>query len=377
MIPVQVLREKTAGRQVAGFLRDIIKIKSLSGMEKKVARRVKQQMRAAGFDEVITSPMGSVIGRIGNGRKKILYDAHIDTVDTGDLKGWKYKPLEALYRNNTVYGRGACDDKGSVTAMVFAGKAVKQLDSSPDFTLWISASVKEEEAEGRGIAEVLRITGRPDYVVIGEPSSLKIIRGHKGRAGLKLTVSGKAVHASIPEKGVNAVYKMTNVIKKIEEYNGALPVNSRLGKGVVSVTGIESASASHNTIPDKCCIWIDRRTNEKDTENSVMEGLRKLAGKTARVELLRKFFPAWIIEKEHPLVETARKAFRRVFNKNPQVTLWPFCTNGSHTMGERNIPTIGFGPGDESLCHGTDEHISVREVMDAIKFYTIFPFMLV
>ncbi len=369
------IREK-AGKERSNlikFLRDIIRIESPSGGEKKVSGRVCREMKEAGFDRVTVSDSGSVIGRIGKGRKKILFDAHIDTVGIGNIKNWTHNPYGAVLKKGTVHGRGACDDKGSVAAMVFAGKLIKELGLEDDYTLYVSASALEEEAEGKGIREVMKITGRPDCVIIGEPSGLKIIRGHKGRIGVKITTKGRSIHASTPEKGINAIYRMTPLVKSVDAANRAYTCNSILGRSTICVTGIESGGASHNTVPDKCIARLDRRTTEKETKQKVMKEIKNLAGRNGKVEVSNRFFPAWVMDSKHPMLKAAAKTYKTMFGKKPEIHLWPFCTNGSYTMGEKGIPTLGFGPGKEKFCHVPDEQISVDEVLRAAMFYAMFP----
>ncbi len=374
LVKKTAIKEKS---RLVRFLKDIVRIKSLSGNEGRVSDRVKREMKDAGFDRVTVSKSGSVIGRIGSGKKRILYDAHIDTVGIGDVKKWTGNPYGAVLRKGVLYGRGSCDDKGSVAAMVFAGKLIKLLGLESDYSLFVSASVLEEEAEGRGISEVLKITGRPECVIIGEPSGLRVIRGHKGRIGVKITTRGKSVHASIPEKGINAIYRMNPLVKKVENMNKSFQLNSVLGRSTISVTGIESGGASLNTVPDSCVIYLDRRTTEKETKQKVMREMKALAGRGGRVEVLNRFFPAWLMDKEHAMLKSAVKTYKCVFENKPEVHLWPFCTNGSYTMGEKKIPTLGFGPGNEKHCHVPNESIKVEEVMKAVMFYALFPKMFV
>lgn len=365
------------------FLLKIISTKSFSKEEKAVSEIVANEMRILNYDDVKIDRLGSVIGRIGNGRKKILYDAHIDTVGISDMKQWKTDPFKAVYKNGIVYGRGACDDKGCVASMVYAGGIIKKLGLSrfvgetgraEDFTLYVSASVQEEIAEGYGINYLLKnLKFRPDCVVIGEPSNLKIVRGHKGRAEIKITVKGKACHASIPEKGENAIYKTFPLIKKIKMLHKRYKATSELGKPVISVTQIETRNASINTIPDNCSIYIDRRTVEGETIKGITNELRNICDENIKIDYLKKFFNAWILPKNHYLVESAISAFRRAYRKNPELVLWPFCTNGSFTMGERKIPTIGFGPGEEKYAHCANEQIRFADVLEAIKFYSVAP----
>lgn len=358
------------------FLLKMVSTKSLSKNESAVSRIVAKEMQSLGYDSVKIDELGSVIGKIGNGREKILYDAHIDTVGVADIKQWKTNPFKAVYKNGIVYGRGSCDDKGCVAAMVYAGAMVKRFGLLGDFTLYVSASAQEEVAEGYGINRLLKNLGfRPDCVIIGEPSNLKIVRGHKGRAELKITASGNTCHASIPEKGENAIYNAVPFIKGIDALNKKYGSMKRtgLGRPVISVTQIETKNASRNTIPDNCSIYIDRRTLEGETKRQIEIEIKGACGKKARIEYLKKFFNAWILPKEHRLVKSAVLSYKKAYSKTPEVILWPFCTNGSFTMGEKRIPTIGFGPGEEKYAHTANEQIRFKDILESVKFYSAFP----
>ena len=356
------------------FLREIVTIPSPSGKEGMVSSRIRREMKDAGFDEVDVDGLGSVIARLGSGKTRILYDAHIDTVDAGSIEKWKYDPYGAVYRHGILYGRGACDDKGGVAALVYAARLIRMLGLGRDCTLYFSLSALEEPAQGEGIMSVMAKIGvKPHCVVIAEPSGLKIVRGHKGRAGFKITAKGKSSHASTPEKGINAIYRMTPLLRKIDELNKKFRLDSRLGRSVISVTGIKSQSNLHNTIPDNCVIYLDRRTTEKEGKQKVTAELKRIAGKHGRVEESGRFSPAWILERKHPLLESAQRAYRILFSKEPELCLWPFCTNGSYTMGERRIPTIGFGPGEDRFAHVTDERIKTEDVLKAAMFYAVLP----
>jgi len=135
----QLARNSQKG--LVDFLRDMVRIPSLSGREGKIAHRVKEEMERAGFDEVFIDGIGNVVGRIGSGRVRILYDAHMDTVDIGDRKSWKHDPFGAEYRDGIIYGRGACDDKAGVASAIYGGKLIVTLGLRGDYTLYIAAMV--------------------------------------------------------------------------------------------------------------------------------------------------------------------------------------------------------------------------------------------
>ena len=368
---------KEAGKYGKGaikFLTDIISIKSYSKQERDVGLRVMSEMKKLGYDFVTMDKLGSVMGRIGSGKKKILFDAHTDTVGIADAKQWNTDPHRAVLKNGEVYGRGACDDKGCVASMVYAGGLIKKLGLTGDFTLYVSASVQEEIAEGYGIDYLLKhLKFRPDCVIIGEPSDLKIVRGHKGRAEVKITIRGKSCHASIPQEGINAIYKTLPLIKKIDGLNKTYRELPGLGKPVISVTQIETKNASINTIPDNCSFYIDRRTVVGETKKDIMSELESACGRDIKIDYLKKFFNAWFLPPDHYLIKAAVESYKKAYDKKADVILWPFCTNGSFTMGEKHIPTFGFGPGEPKYCHIANERIRANDVIEAIKFYAIFP----
>ncbi len=368
-------------KELIRFLREIIAIPSLSGKEEKVARRVAQEMKGAGFDEVLIDELGSVIGRIGKGRIKILYDAHIDTVDIGDRKKWFFDPFKGKYEKGIIYGRGACDDKACVASMLYGGRLIKELGLEGDYTLYFSASVREEIHEGLALKHIIEKKKiRPYYVLIAEPSNLNICYGHKGRIEIKITTEGKACHAATPEKGKNAIYEMAPIISKIERLNKKLKAKEPLGKGMIVVTRIETENTSLNTVPDDCAIYLDRRTILGETKERVIKELKSILGSAkAKIEVLRhengdeKYYPEWILDKDHPLLLAGIETYKTLFGKRPKIKTWPFCTNGSYTMGMKGIPTMGFGPGDPKYAHSIDERIAADDLVPAAAFYAFFP----
>ena len=368
-------------RELIKFFREIVAIPSLSGKEGKVARRVVREMRSAGFDGVSIDELGSVMGRIGKGRIKILYDAHIDTVDIGNRDKWSFDPYKGKYEKGFIYGRGSCDDKGCVASMLYGGRLIKELGLGGDYTLYFSASVREEIHEGLALKHIIEKKKiRPDYVLIAEPSNLNICYGHKGRIEFKITTKGKACHAATPEKGKNAIYDMAPIVSRIKRLNERLKPKEPLGKGMIAVTRIETENTSLNTVPNDCAIYLDRRTTLGETRERVIKELKALlGGSKAKIEVLRhengdeKYYPEWILDKDHPLILAGIETYKTLFDKRPRVKTWPFCTNGSYTMGMKKIPTMGFGPGDPKYAHSIDERIKADDLIPAVSFYALFP----
>ncbi len=373
------------------LLSDLIGIKSLTGYEGGIVSRVKREMELMGFDEVFTDSIGNVIGRIGNGSKVIVYDAHLDVVPA-DEKKWDTNPFEAVIKGDKVYGRGAVDDKGPFTSILFAGLTVKNLELASDFTVYIVGSISEEECEGLALGSFLEeYDVKPDYVVVAEASDLKICRGHRGRALIEVSFEGQPVHASIHNEGINPIETALPFLSALIELDKNLVGDSDLGKGSVVATGIESIGASASTTPSLCNITIDRRLSLKDSRESILNELITLPnGEKAGIRFSEyreksyngymkqsdEYFPAWVLPEEHSLIQGGINTYKSLFNSDPEVSVWKFSTNGNYTMGKKNIPTIGFGPGKENYAHMANECISVNDMIRAVQFYAWLPTVL-
>ena len=230
---------------LAAFMQAIIRIPSLSSKEGAVIERMRAEMLRVGFDEVIVDPMGNLIGRLGSGPYVIAFDGHADTVDTGDLALWDRDPHSGDIEDGILYGRGASDQKGGIASAVYAAALLKKAGIPDSITLYVTATVQEEDCDGLCWQYIVKENGlRPDLVVITEPTSLRIYRGQRGRMEMEVHTSGISCHGSAPERGVNAVYKMADIIADIEALNERLEPREPLGKGTVTISEIRSTSES-------------------------------------------------------------------------------------------------------------------------------------
>lgn len=388
-------RVKFYEKDMINFLQDIIRIPSYSGKEEKVIKRIKEEMEKVGIDEIKIDGLGSIIGKIGNGNKKIVYDAHIDTVEIGNPELWDIDPFEAKLENGIIYGRGASDQKAPVASFVYAAKIIKELDLLDDFTLYLTGTVMEEDCDGLCWQYLIKEEKlKPDIVVITEPTNLNIYRGHRGRMEMTVTVKGLSCHASAPERGNNAIYKMAEIIKDIERLNDNLKDDEFLGKGTIAVTQIFFSSPSQCAVPDKCIIQLDRRLTygeTKETAISEIENLKSIKKYNAIVKVLtynnkaytgkryptEKYYPTWVLSEDHPYLKKAVKTYELIFGKSPKIDKWTFSTNGVAIMGMHNIPCIGFGPANEIYAHSPKDQVPIEHVLKACEFYTLFPKMFI
>jgi putative selenium metabolism hydrolase len=377
---------------VTRFLADVIERPSLSRDEHDVVQRIGEEMQAVGFDEVIVDGFGSAIGRIGDGPVHIVFDSHIDVVNTGDPSLWRTEPFKATIENGVMYGRGASDNKAAIATMVHGAGALRRLgiDTSP-FTLWVVGTVQEEDCDGLALEYLLTNTiPKAEIVVLGEATNLQVYRGHRGRAEFALHTTGRAAHASAPERGQNAIYLMAPIVEQIEALNERLTFDPFLGKGTVVVSKIDAQTPSINAVPDGCTIYLDRRLTIGESVESAraeLESLPAVQEGKATVELLTyegkgytgltlstdKYFPTWVTPEDDRGVRAAVEAGEHALGRTPDVGRWVFSTNGVSSAGKLGIPTIGFGPANEIYAHSVDDQCPIDHLPLAVAWYAAFP----
>jgi putative selenium metabolism hydrolase len=374
----------TLSADLLEFAQHLVRIKSYSGQEEAAICCVEQKMKALGFDEVRIDAMGNMLGKIGNGGKSILFDSHADTVVVNDEADWNVPPFSGQIMDGWLHGRGSVDMKSSVAASVFAAAFAKENGWLDGKTVYVSCTVFEEDCDGENLKHLFKeFRLRPDFVVICEPSNNVITLGHKGKAQISIKTYGVSAHGSAPEKGVNAVYEMAEIIGRVERLNQQLAQKDGL-KGTLVLSKISSVSASLNAVPTECEIYLDRRTVPGETEETVRQEMNQLIeGKNATWQigtLHRKSWtgmdiryeplhPAWKISADHPLTKASVAAYEAYFGKAPVAfDFWDFSTNAV-TPVSLGIPTIGFGPGNYKLAHMRNECCEVQQIVDACGFY--------
>ncbi len=378
-------------QNISKFLRDMIAIPSESCDEMKVVQRIKEEMESVGFDRIEIDKMGNILGYIGHGKHLIAMDAHIDTVGIGDRKLWHLDPYTGYEDDSIIVGRGGSDQEGGMASMVYGAKIIKDLDLADDYTLLVTGTVQEEDCDGlcwQYIIEEDKII--PEFVVITEPTSLNIYRGHRGRMEIKVKVEGVSCHGSAPERGDNAIFKMAPILQELQELHPRLKQDEFLGKGSLTVSEIFFTSPSRCAVADSCWISIDRRLTAGETYLSAIEEIKNLpavkksdatvemynyerASYTGLVYPTQSYFPTWVLNEDHIACQTLIESYQKLFNKKPKVDKWTFSTNAVSIMGRYNIPCIGFGPGHEDQAHAPNEKTFKDELVKAAAMYAAIP----
>lgn len=375
-------------QELISLCRELIQIQSYSGCEGRLVEKLKQVFMSMGF-EFHVDRFGSICAhKKGKGPgPKILFDGHIDTVPA-DASDWSRDPYGAQMENGRIYGRGASDMKGALSAMICAAEYFSQ--DNPDFCgdLYVSCTVQEESFEGVAAGEVARAV-KPDYVVIGEATELALNIGQRGRAEIVAEVFGKAAHSANPEKGVNAVTLMSQLLLDLQAQPEVQ--DDFLGKGILVPTDILSRPyPGLSVVPEYCRVTFDRRLLTGETEDSVLLPLKAAAerltlanpGMKAEISYAygkmpcytgdkiegKRFFPAWKYAPDEPFVVAMREGLQKAGLAAP-LSHYSFCTNGSYFAGEAGIKTVGFGPSKENLAHIVDEYIEIEQLCGACTGY--------
>ena len=375
--------------RIVRFLREMIAIPAESGAEEARCHRVLEEYKTLGFDEAYFDGLGSVIARIGSGPVTILMDGHIDCVGVGDRAQWDFDPFEGKHEDGAIWGRGAVDELPAIAAMAYGARILADQGWPEAVTLYLSASVMEEDCDGYCMLHLIeREKVTPDYVVLGEPTDLDVYRGQRGRLEATITTKGKSAHGAHASHGINALYKMAPIMTDVEELNTRLAHDEFLGTGSVIVSHIACTTPSLNAVPDSATITIDRRLTVGETRETALAELRSLPHLgDAEVELLEydrtswrglraqqsKYYPTWVVDEEHPLVQGVARAAAEVLPGQPKISRWHFSTNGVATMGTLGIPTVGFAPGLEELAHTTQEHVKIDDLVKATAVYSLIP----
>ena len=330
--------------------------------EKNVADFLAATAARAGLEvefQNVLPERANVIARLlprGKIKRTILLAPHMDTVGAD---GTKFIPQR---KNGRLHGRGACDTKGSVAAMLAALCELANSKSRPLETEIVFAGLIDEEHAQAGSRALVKNKFKANLAIVGEPTKLQVVTAHKGSLWLELATRGRAAHGATPHLGKNAIHEMARIVDVLEtDYAAQLKKKKHklLGNGTVNVGKI-SGGTQPNIVPDSCTISIDRRTLPGETENSVRREItlllkaKKLLAKISSAKLA----PALPLETDFklPLVQN----FLRAANQTKSLGVDYFCDAAVLSAG--GIPSGVFGPGDIAQAHTADEWISLAEL---------------
>jgi acetylornithine deacetylase len=318
--------------------------------------------------------------RPGN-RTTLLYDAHQDTVP---VDGMTIVPFEAVERDGRIYGRGSCDVKGGMAAMLVAFARLVRERPSQAANVVMSCTC-DEESTVLGIFDLVNLwtdssrtsailKTKPDMALVAEPTELDVVVAHKGATRWKLRTKGRACHSSSPTDGINAIYRMARVLECLEEFARELPQrvppHHLCGPPTFSVGRIEGG-ISVNTVPDECTIEIDRRVIPGEESTDAVAEVRNFLH--CRLDFEVEMLPPWTRAQALPdgenLVWADRllRQVRAVRGSGEKVGV-PYGTHASR-LAAAGVPSVVFGPGSIAQAHTKDEWIEIKQLEAAAEIY--------
>jgi len=304
--------------------------------------------------------------------RSVMLEAHADTVG---VEGMTISPFEPVLRDGRLYGRGACDTKGPMAAMLLAIRSVLDRQGRPGPTVHF-VSTCDEERGARGARALMAGGFRPDCAVVGEPTDLAVVHACKGVAHVRIETVGLAAHGSAPDRGRNAIYRMRKVLEALEGPVSASLAARRhpaLGPPTINV-GVIAGGSQSNTVPDRCRIDVDRRLLPGENMEQVAEEI------LSPLEAIRRSDPAFEFQsrctlvyppfEEDPsceLVTRLRAACQAELGR-ADLSAVPWASN-ANIFKEAGIPSVVFGPGSVRQAHTRDEFIELEQVAQAARVY--------
>lgn len=372
--------------EVVAFHRGLVRIPSINppGDCRDAIAYVEKPLREAGFATEIVAiddAKPNVIARYGpEGGKVLAVNAHVDVVPIGERAAWSHDPFGAEIVDGRVYGRGAGDDKASVTAQVLAALAVKRSGIPLAGQLIVNEVSDEETAGVAGAAFIARERlFEPDWMIVGEQTLNRVCVGEKGSAPTRLTVHGRTAHGALPWEGANAIEAMAEIIVALRrEYWPTLKDRTHPffhpSSGSVNMF---AGGVKENVVPDKASIYIDRRLVPGEDPETVRQEIMAIAeraiagfdGVTVELGEMQWGGPATDVGVDHPLVTAMLGANERL-GLSTEPTGFSMATDGRF-FAKEGFPVIIYGPGDPKLAHIPDEWVGIDELLDATRAYAV------
>jgi acetylornithine deacetylase/succinyl-diaminopimelate desuccinylase-like protein len=306
--------------------------------------------------------------------RTILFDAHQDTVSAS---GMEIPPFGGEVNGGKLFGRGACDVKGGMAAMLFAMRRAAAEKPRGAASVLLACTVDEEHAF-RGVQRLLGgpwNPSRPVLAIVTEPTLLDVVIAHKGLMHWEISTKGVSCHSASPELGENAIYRMARVVSALEDYAGSLtesPAHPLLGRATMSA-GVIRGGTSTNVVPSSCVLEIDRRLvpgeSAADALRGCMEAILRKLGSNYPVAFHEPWLiaPALNTPPDAEVTRIAEEAAAIVRGERPPRGV-PYGTDAA-TLSAGGIPAVVLGPGDIAQAHTRDEWIALDQIEMAAEIY--------
>ncbi|MFL5776670.1 MAG: ArgE/DapE family deacylase [Chloroflexota bacterium] len=392
--------------RIESDLRRLVRMPSITGSEEAIQDEMERLFRETGLatERIETEPaaMASdpdfpgaemprstlpvVVGRLGRpGRRRVLLVGHVDVVPPGDPGTWSGDPFSGDTRDGRLFGRGACDMKGGVVAILAALRAVAASGAAGRFDGEVLAvSVPSEEDGGQGMLAAIRAGIVGDAAIITEPTSLDVVIAHAGALTFRLTVPGRAAHASVRREGVSALDNLYTLLRALEADEAARnaaetdPLMTALGLPYPTIVGKVEGGEWASTVLDRVVVegrygvklgqtWREAEADLRACIASVSEADPFLRDHPVGLELTGGKFSSARVPADHPLPASLAAVAEATLGRRPALLGEPYGADMRLLVNEGRTPTVIFGPGDVKVAHSANEFVRLDEVADCAR----------
>ncbi|HEU5176807.1 MAG TPA: M20 family metallopeptidase [Burkholderiales bacterium] len=361
------------GQDAISLTRDLLRFDTINppGRERDCARMAGALLEEWGFRteyHEYADSRTSVVARLGGSDKKapLCLTGHLDVVPLGSRK-WSRDPFAGEADGDKLYGRGVSDMKAGVAAILLAARSFSsKLAGTPGIVIVLTAG---EEGGCVGSAQLAKtqLLGKAGAMVVGEPTSNYPLVGHKGSLKFHARFKGVSAHGSMPELGVNAIYKAAKAIGKLEGFDFAVKPHAVMGKPTLNV-GIMEGGNTVNAVPDAASFGVDIRTVPGMDHEAVLSKLRSLLGE-AELEVFSNLKPVWTAPDEE-WIQRVFEICRPYVGEAPTARTAPYMTDAANLLKVyAGAPTVVLGPGEAAMAHQTDEYASMERIRQSVAIY--------
>lgn len=371
-------------RAIINLAKRLVKTESMSGNERKIATLLAIEMKKAGFNKVQfdeqTNDIIGVMPGLGKGKTLVLV-GYIDTAPPGLME----EPFEGLEmdgsklgtKGKVIYGRGACDMKGGLAAMISTGAALKRARARLKGNFAIVGLANTKTGKSSSLKQLLeKFQLSPDYLVACPPTNLDINLAHPGQATFEIQTYGRMSNLGNPTKGENAILKMNKVLDCILS-NIKLPEDKDFGKANMVISSIASKPIEQfHSVPNVCYALMVRQIFEKEDPEEIRKDLLNILKKNnykidEEVKVfLNRYYKPHSVKDDIEIISLIQEARKIAGGKPSKLGQWTSGINVSEIF-DIDFPIVGFGPGDEQYAHTPNEHVLINQVIEATKVYSV------
>ena len=311
----------------------------------------------------------SVVARAGGSDAKapLCLTGHLDTVALG-ARAWSKDPFSGETDGDRLYGRGSSDMKAGVAAIILAARSfASRLAGTPGMTIVLTAA-EEGGCLGSQHLAATKLLGRAGALIVGEPTANYPYVGHKGSIKFNASFKGVSAHGSMPNLGVNAIYKAAHAVSALESFQFGAKAHPVMGEPTMNV-GTMAGGSGVNMVPDTATIGVDIRTVPGMDHAALLERLRTTLGADAEMDVFSNLPPVWTAPQAE-WVERVYEICRAHLGTRPEPRTATYMTDAANLLkAYAGAPTVVLGPGEPELAHQTDEWCSVERIRQAVAIY--------